>query len=60
MVKSDPDERADYHEIAKYDEISKLFKNIVGINEYDKLKQDIEKIDIRLEGIRALIIKKEN
>ena len=60
MVKSDPDERADYHEIAKYDEISKYFKNIVGINEYDKLKQDIEKIDIRLEGIRALIIKKEN
>ena len=60
MIKSDPDERADYHEIAKYDEISKHFKNIVGINEYDKLKQDIEKIDIRLEGIRALIIKKEN
>ena len=53
MVKSDPDERADYHEIAKYDEISKHFKNIVGINEYDKLKQDIEKIDIRIEGIRA-------
>ena len=60
MVKSDPDERADYHEIAKYDEISKHFKNIVGINEYDKLKQDIETIDIRLESIRTLIIKREN
>ena len=60
MVEPDPNKRADYYEIAQYDEIKKHFKNIVGINEYDKLKQDIEKIDIRLEGIRALIIKKEN
>jgi len=33
MVKIDPNERADYHEIAKYDEINKHFKNIVGISE---------------------------
>jgi len=39
LVKLDPNERADYHEIAKYDEIKKHFKNIVGISEEEKLKQ---------------------
>jgi hypothetical protein len=37
LVKLDPNERADYHEIAKYDEIKKHFKNILGISEEDKL-----------------------
>ena len=36
------------------------FKNITGINEYDKLKQDIERIDIKLESIRTKITKREN
>ena len=33
----DPNERADYHEIAKYDEINRHFKNIVGLSEEEKL-----------------------
>jgi len=37
LVKLDPNERADYQEIAKYDEINKQFKNIVGASEEDKL-----------------------
>ena len=37
MVKLDPDERADYHEIAQYHEINKHFKNIVGVSEEEKL-----------------------
>jgi hypothetical protein len=37
LVKLDPDERADYQEIAKYPEISNQFKNIPGISEEDKL-----------------------
>ena len=36
LVKLDPNERADYYEIAKYPEISKHFKNIAGISEEDK------------------------
>jgi hypothetical protein len=38
LVKLDPDDRADYHEIAKYNEINKHFKNIIGVNEEEKLK----------------------
>ena len=53
MVKPDPNERADYNEIAKYPEISKHFKNFVGITEYDKLVQEIEWIDRKLESIRT-------
>jgi len=37
LVKQDPNERADYHEIAKYDEINKHFKNIEGVSDEDKL-----------------------
>ena len=37
LVQPDPNERADYHEIAKYDEINKHFRNIVGISEEEKL-----------------------
>jgi hypothetical protein len=37
LVNLDPDERADYKEIAKYPEISNKFKNIPGISEEDKL-----------------------
>ncbi len=37
LVKLDPNERADYQEIAKYPEIRKHFKNIAGISEEDKL-----------------------
>ena len=37
LVKLDANERADYHEIAKYPEISQHFKNIAGISEEDKL-----------------------
>jgi len=33
LVKIEPNERADYHEIALYDEINKHFKNIAGISE---------------------------
>ena len=36
LVKLDPNERADYDEIAKYPEISKHFKNIVAFSEEDK------------------------
>jgi hypothetical protein len=39
LTKLDPDERADYHEIAKYEEIKKHFKNIVGASDEDKLFQ---------------------
>ncbi len=53
MVKPDPNERADYHEIGKYPEISKHFKNIVGITEYDKLNLEIEMIDRKLESTRT-------
>jgi len=38
LVKLDPSERADYNEIAKYDEIKKHFKNIVGVTQADKLE----------------------
>ena len=41
MVKLDPNERADYIEIAKYDEINKHFKNILGIREEEKLSQEL-------------------
>ena len=44
LVKLDPNERADYHEISKYDEINKHFKNIVGVSEEEKLEQAIERI----------------
>jgi hypothetical protein len=37
LVKLDPNERADYKEIAKYPEISQHFKNIPGISEEEKL-----------------------
>jgi len=37
LIKQDPNERADYKEIALYDEINKHFKNIVGLNEEEKL-----------------------
>ena len=37
LVKTNPDERADYYEIAKYDQINKYFKNIVGVTEEDKI-----------------------
>ena len=37
LVKLDPNERADYQEIAKYPEIRKHFKNIAGITEEEKL-----------------------
>ena len=53
MVKPDPNERADYDEIAEYPEISKHFKNIVGITEYDKLNLEIEMIDRKLESTRT-------
>jgi hypothetical protein len=48
LVKLDPNERADYHEIASYPEISKHFKNITGITEFDKLNREIKEIDIKL------------
>ena len=60
MVKPDPNERADYDEIGEYPEISKHFKNIVGITELDKLNLEIEMLDRKLERIRNLIIKREN
>ncbi len=60
MVKPDPNERADYDEIGKYPEISKHFKNIVGITECEKLNLEIEMIDRKLERIRTLITKREN
>ena len=50
LVKPDPNERADYHEIAKYDEINKHFKNIVGVSEEDKLLQEIIRIDNKIES----------
>ena len=53
MVKPDPNERADYDEIGKYPEISKNFKNIVGITECDKLNLEIEMIDRKLESTRT-------
>jgi hypothetical protein len=53
LVKLDPNERADYHEIGKYPEISKHFKNVVGITEYDKLNLEIEMIDRKLESTRT-------
>jgi hypothetical protein len=59
LVKSDPNERADYDEIGKYPEISKHFKNIVGITEIDKLNLEIEMIGRKLERIRTLIAKRE-
>jgi len=39
LVNLDPDERADYHEIAQYEEINKHFKNIVGVSEEERLYQ---------------------
>ena len=60
MVKPDPNERADYDEIGEYPEISKHFKNIVGITEIDKLNLEIEIIDRKLESIKTLIAKREN
>jgi len=36
-VRLNPNERADYNEIAKYSEIKKHFKNIVGISKEEKL-----------------------
>ena len=59
MVEPDPNKRADYYEIAKYDEIKKHFKNIVGITEYDKLKQEIEIVNRKIESIKTLIAKRE-
>ena len=53
MVKPDPNERADYDEIGEYPEISKHFKNIVGITEIDKLNLEIEMIDRKLESTRT-------
>jgi hypothetical protein len=58
LVKTDPNERADYDEISKYPEISKHFKNIVGIPEIEKLNLEIEMIDRKLESTRNLIIKR--
>ena len=37
LVKSDHNERADYHEIAQYEEINKHFKTIIGVTEEEKL-----------------------
>ena len=51
LVKQDPNERADYHEIAKYDEIKKHFKNIVGVSEEEKLYQEVHRIIKRIEMI---------
>jgi len=51
LVKQDPNERADYHEIAKYSEINKHFKNIVGISEEEKLYQEVHRIIERIEMI---------
>ena len=51
LVKQDPDERADYHEIAKHDEIKKHFKNIVGVSEEEKLKEEVLKIIKKIEHI---------
>ena len=45
LVKLDPNERADYHEIAKYDEIKKNFKNILSFSEEDKLLELIKNIE---------------
>ena len=60
MVNPDPNERADYHEIAKYNEISKHFKNIVGITEYEKLKQQIEIMESKIKSITTKIINYDN
>jgi len=49
LVKLDPNERADYHEIAKYDEINKHFKNIDGACEEDKLQQEIFSVENKIE-----------
>ena len=51
LVKPDPNERADYYEIAKHDEIKKHFKNIVGVSEEEKLKEEIIKISKEIENI---------
>ncbi len=45
LVKLDPNERADYQEIAKYPEIREHFAKTAGITEYDKLILEIERID---------------
>ena len=50
MVKLNPNERADYNEIAKYPEINTHFKNIVGVSEEDKLLQEIIRIDNKIES----------
>jgi len=39
LVNQDPNLRADYHEIAQYEEINKHFKNIVGVSEEERLYQ---------------------
>ena len=44
LVKLDPNERADYHEIAKYKEIKNHFKNIEGINAEEKLQEEIQRL----------------
>ena len=51
LVKLDPNERADYHEIAKYDEINKHFKNIIGVSEQEKLYQEIRRLIKKIEMI---------
>ncbi len=52
MVKLDPNERADYNEIAKYDEIKKHFKNIIGVSEVEKLQQEIDRINAKIESTK--------
>jgi len=51
LVKLNPNERADYHEIAIYDEIKKHFKNIAGVSEEEKLKEEILEIIKKIEDI---------
>jgi len=51
LTKPDPNERSDYYEIAKYDEIKKHLKNIVGVSEEEKLYQEVRRIIKRIEMI---------